>query len=135
MLLSITQYADFKVFCSKTTSTNIKTLMTPLCSLSMDRGLCPYKPRDCHHRGLSMLSWGAASPKPMSVWCRSSQIAPCAVYITYALSNKQLSDSTQFPRISFSVLHDLKYCNIPSCPILPPTSTTRRDRIRQHHRQ
>lgn len=52
--------------------------------------------------------------------------------ITYVLGKKQLSE---FPWISSSVLHDLKYCNIPSCLILEPTSTTHHDRIRQHHRQ
>lgn len=112
----------FKFLAARSPLLTSKLWRPPLCTLSVDRGLCPYKPRGCHHHGLSMLSWGAASPKPMSVWCRSSQTAPCAVYIyNLWLGNKQLSDSTQFPWISSSVF--ITRPEILQHPVLSNTST------------
>lgn len=132
MQLSITPYNGFEVFCSKTTSTNTKTPMTP-------STLCP------RTEGYVLKNEEAVtttdSPCYTGEQPAPNQWGPCAIYIympykntyiTCALGNKPLSE---FPWISSSLLHDLKYCSIPFCLIPPPTSATHHDRIRQHYRQ
>lgn len=71
----------FNFFLSKTTTTDLKMLMIPFCPLPTDGGLCPDKQKGLWPLKLPMLSWGAASPKPRSFRCQSSQTAPCATYI------------------------------------------------------